>query len=259
MKKVLIIGYGDLGRRVAASLPDQEFIGVSRSVPTNLANVEFIKQDWISESSLNLSSKDFLTIILILKPTSSDIDGYQQGFLDASYQIMDFFNNNISYEKLVIVSSTRVYGLDNGRNITEAVKPLPDDKQARIILEYEEFVSRDSKVEPLILRPSGLYDEQTHWMRNHVNTFDGKKYPLRFAEGNMFSRDNLALVIANYICNKELAYISGPLICSEKTQKYSETFSLVCPEHSFEDFFISTDNIGKSFDPQKLLDSGLMR
>ena len=92
-----------------------------------------------------------------------------------------------------------------------------------------------------------------------MNTFDGKKYPLRFAEGNMFSRDNLALVIANYICNKELAYISGPLICSEKTQKYSKTFSLVCPEHSFEDFFISTDNIGKSFDPQKLLDSGLMR
>ena len=57
---------------------------------------------------------------------------------------------------------------------------------------------------------------------------------------------------------KELTYISGPLICSEKTQKYSEIFSLVCPEHSFEDFFISTDNIGKSFDPQKLLDSGLM-
>ena len=259
MKKVLIIGYGDIGRRVAASLPSKEFIGVSRSAPSNLDNVTFIQQDWINQSSLKLPSTDFSTIVMVLKPTSPDSDGYQKGFLDASYQIMDFFNNNISYEKLLIVTSTRVYGLGNGRDITEAVQPLPDDEQARIILEYEEFVSRKSKVEPLILRPSGLYDERSHWMRNHVNTFDGKKYPLRFAEGNMFSRHNLALVIANYICNKELAYISGPLICSEKTQKYSETFSLVCPEHSFEDFFISTDNIGKSFDPQKLLDSGLMR
>ena len=259
MKKVLIIGYGDIGRRVAASLPSKEFIGVSRSASADLPNVEFIQQDWMNEFKLTLSSLDFSTIVMILKPTSPDSDGYQKGFLDASYQIMDFFNNNISYEKLLIVTSTRVYGLGNGRDITEAVKPLPDDEQARIILEYEEFVSRKSKVEPLILRPSGLYDERSHWMRNHVNTFDGKKYPLRFAEGNMFSRDNLALVIANYICNKELAYISGPLICSEKTEKYSETFSLVCPEHSFEDFFISTDNIGKSFDPQKLLDSGLMR
>jgi len=173
--------------------------------------------------------------------------------------MMDFFNNKISYEKLLIVTSTRVYGLDNGREITEAVKPLPDDQQARIILEYEEFVARESKIEPLILRPSGLYDEQAHWMKNHIDTFNGKKYPLRFAEANMFSRTNLALVIANYICNKESAHISGPLICSEQARKYSEIFSLVCPDYTFEDFFISSDKIGKSFDPQKLLDSGLMR
>ena len=136
---------------------------------------------------------------------------------------------------------------------------MPDDQQARIILEYEEFVARESKIEPLILRPSGLYDEKAHWVKNHVDTFNGKKYPLRFNEANMFSRTNLALVIANYICNTELAHISGPLICSELAQKYSEVFSLVCPDHSFEDFFISSDKIGKSFDPQKLLDSGLMR
>jgi hypothetical protein len=149
--------------------------------------------------------------------------------------------------------------LGNGREITEAVKPLPDDQQAKIILEYEEFVARESKIEPLILRPSGLYDDQAYWMKNHVDAFDGKKYPLRFAEANMFSRTNLALVIANYICNKELAHISGPLICSEQARKYSEIFSLVCPDLSFEDFFIGSDKIGKSFDPQKLLDSGLMR
>ena len=92
-----------------------------------------------------------------------------------------------------------------------------------------------------------------------IVSFDGKKYPLRFAEANMFSRDNLALVIANYISNKDSVHISGPLICSEQARKYSEIFSIVCPGHSFKDFFISSDNIGKSFDPQKLLESGLMR
>jgi nucleoside-diphosphate-sugar epimerase len=259
MKKVLIIGYGDIGSRIAKKLPEQLFIGVSRSVPSDLPNVEFIQQDWIKESKLILPSNNFSTIVLILKPTSPGIDGYQQGFLDPSYQMMDLFNNDISYEKLMIVSSTRVYGLDNGRNITEAEKPMPDDDQARIILEYEEFVSREANVEPLILRPSGLYDEQNHWMRNHVNSFKEKKYPLSFAEANMFNRDNLSLVMANYICMQGSTHVSGPLICSEQAKKYSEIFSIVCPEHSFEDFFISSDNIGKSFDPQKLLESGLMR
>ena len=171
MKKVLIIGYGDIGYRVAARLPKQEFTGISRSASADLLNVEFIQQDWISEPQLILPSGDFSTIVMVLKPTSSDTEGYQQGFLDTSHQMMNFFNNHTSYEKLLIVSSTRVYGLGNGRNITEAVKPLPDDKQAKIILEYEDFVSSESKLAPLILSPSGLYDEQNHWMRKHVNAF----------------------------------------------------------------------------------------
>ena len=223
MKKVLIIGYGDIGRRVAASLPDQKFIGVSRSAPSNLDNVIFIQQDWINQSSLTMPSSDFSTIVLILKPTSSDVDGYKQGFLDASHKIMDFFNNYISYERLLIVTSTRVYGIDNGRNITEVSEPLPDDQQGRVILDYENFISNESKVAPLILRPSGLYDEKA-LDANHVILLKEKKYVLRFNEANMFSRNNLALVIANYICCKELAHISGPLICSEKALKYSEIF-----------------------------------
>ncbi|MDC0029865.1 hypothetical protein OAJ85_00840 [Pseudomonadota bacterium] len=259
MKKVLIIGYGDIGSRIVARLPKQEFIGVSRSAPVDLPNVEFVERDWVKESKLSLPAVTISTVVLILKPTSQDMEGYQAGFLDSANKIIDCLNNNISYEQLIITSSTRVYGLSNGRNITEGIQPLPDDVQGKTILDYEELVSKEAKVDPLILRPSGLYDNQNHWMQKHVQAFEGKKYPLRFAEANMFSRANLALVIANYICNKESAHISGPLICSEQARKYSEIFSLVCPDYSFEDFFISSDKIGKSFDPQKLLDSGLMR
>ena len=104
-------------------------------------------------------------MVLILKPTSSDIDGYKQGFLEASHKIIDFLNENVNFKKLIIVSSTRVYGLQNGRNITESVIPIPDDDQGRIILDFENLVLSESKVEPLILRPSGLYDKRKHWMK----------------------------------------------------------------------------------------------
>ena len=66
MKKVLIIGYGDIGKRVAASLPDQNFIGVSRSASALLPNVEFIQHDWMKESKLTVPSMDFSTIVMIL-------------------------------------------------------------------------------------------------------------------------------------------------------------------------------------------------
>ena len=74
-------------------------------------------------------------------------------------------------------------------------------------------------------------------MKSHVESFDGKKYPLRFSEANFFSRDDLALVMTNYLCNQEPTQISGALICSEKAQSYSEIFSLICPQFSFKDFF----------------------
>jgi len=259
MKKVLIIGYGDIGRRISLRLPEQDFIGISRSIPTYLPNVEFIQLDWIKESSFVVPAENISAVVLILKPSSPDKAGYQAGFLDASNHIMSFLNNNISYKQLIVVSSTRVYGLDNGRNITEAIKPLPDDDQGRIILDYEKLITSESKVDPLILRPSGLYDDQNHWIRNHVDSFQGKKYPLRFSEANMFSRDNLSSVIANYICEQEFSYLSGPLICSDPACMYDEIFSLICPEHSFEDFFIISEKQGKTFNPQKLIDSGLMR
>ena len=121
MKKVLIIGYGDIGRRLALMCPQHKFIGVSRSIPQQQDNVEFIQLDWIKDSIHNLPKEQISTAVLIFKPTSSDVSGYQTGFLEASHKIIDFLNHNIIFEKLIIVSSTRVYGLSNGRNITESV------------------------------------------------------------------------------------------------------------------------------------------
>ena len=44
MKKILIIGYGDIGMRLAMMCPKYQFIGVSRRRPRHLNNVEFIEQ-----------------------------------------------------------------------------------------------------------------------------------------------------------------------------------------------------------------------
>ena len=75
--------------------------------------------DWMNGIKLTLPSMRFLNHCDDIKANLIRSDGYQRGFLERSYHMMDFFNNNISYEKLLIVTSTRVYGLGNGREITE--------------------------------------------------------------------------------------------------------------------------------------------
>ena len=75
----------------------------------------------------------------------------------------------------------------------------------------------------------------------------------------MFSRANLARVIGNYIKLNSPDSSSGPLICSEPARSYQQIFDSLCPDQLMEDFFHVSDQQGKTFNPQKLIESGLMR
>ncbi|MGY8792463.1 MAG: hypothetical protein ACKVI9_02205 [Gammaproteobacteria bacterium] len=258
MKKVLIIGYGDLGQRISSTLPDHQFIGISRSNHVQDKNSEWLPWDWFSGEPFKLKHQEISTVIIILKPTSFDEEGYQQGFLAAANSIMTNLNAQINYEQLVIVSSTRVYGNSNGQNITEEQTPQPENFRGKVILNYEAFIKAQSKVEPLILRASGLYDGKHHWMQNFANSFESQKFQLKLKAANRFDRNALADIISNYLTKKKLSHLAGVFICSEISKGYAELFREQCPGKVFEDYFIPSDQSGKSFDPQKLIDSGLM-
>ena len=258
MKKVLIIGYGDIGQRVSRLLSEHQIIGVSRNNNTQDHNTSWHQWDWLSGRSLELPNVEISTVIVILKPTSFDENGYQNGYIKAAEIIIKNLNHSFNYQKLVVVSSTRVYGEKNGRGITETAAPQPDDFRGRIILEYEKIMRDQSKVEPLILRPSGLYDPKQKWMQKFINSFEAKQLPLSSKESNRFDRNALATIISNYVAKKKLAELSGIFICSEPSKPFSEIFAEQYPDKNFEDFFIASDHSGKSFDFQKLIASNLM-
>ena len=258
MKKVLIIGYGDIGQRVTRLLPEHQIIGVSRNNNTQDHNASWHQWDWLSGGPLEITTEEISTVIVILKPTSFDEQGYETGYLKSAEIIMENLNQCLNYQQLVVVSSTRVYGDSNGRCITETVLPQPLDFKGQTIIEYEKMMQDLSRVKPLILRPSGLYDPEKKWMQNFINNFDGNKYLLASKESNRFDRNKLAIIISNYILQKKLADLSGIFICSEPSKPFSQIFREQYPNKSFEDFFVASDHLGKSFDFQKLIASDLM-
>ena len=258
MKKVLIIGYGDIGQRVSRLLPEHQIIGVSRNNNTQDRNTSWHQWDWLSGRSLELPNEEISTVIVILKPISFDENGYQTGYLKAAEIIIKNLNQSFDYQKLVVMSSTRVYGEKNGRGITETAAPQPDDFRGHIILEYEKIMRDQSKVEPLILRPSGLYDPKQKWMQKFINSFETKQHSLSSKESNRFDRNTLATIISNYVAKKKLAELSGIFTCSEPSKPFSEIFAEQYPDKNFEDFFIASNHLGKSFDFQKLIASNLM-
>ena len=111
-KNILIIGYGDIAKRLdgLVNKDKYELYGVSRTNKDNRIK-NHIKWDWLSTKTPKLKNTIFDAIIFLPKPSSMDESGYNDGFTKSSKNIFSFIKE-ISFKKFITISSTRVYGKD---------------------------------------------------------------------------------------------------------------------------------------------------
>ena len=89
MKKILIIGYGDIAKRLCSKLNDDIYkvYGVSRNNTHDAEN--FISWDWLSDELPKLESSDYECVVFMPKPKSFDKYGYIDGFIKSSNNIFN--------------------------------------------------------------------------------------------------------------------------------------------------------------------------
>ena len=198
MKKILIIGYGDIAERVHNQLDNNlfEIYGISRNNSKKIKN--FIQWDWLASELPKIDNKIFHSLVFIPKPIGLDIDGYNDGFIRSSENIFRL-SKKISFEKFISISSTRVYG-NNKSSIPIESKTNPDDFRGKIILDYEKNQIKRYAEKLVILRFSGLYKS------------DVIKKPL-----NCLHRNNAAKAI-NYFIENDFNFSSYEIFnCSENS------------------------------------------
>ena len=198
MKKILIIGYGDIAERVHNQLDNNffEVYGISRNNSKKIKN--FIQWDWLASELPKIENKIFHSLVFIPKPIGLDIDGYNDGFIRSSENIFKL-SKKISFEKFISISSTRVYG-NNKSSIPIESKTNPDDFRGKIILDYEKNQIKRYAEKLVILRFSGLYKS------------DVIKKPL-----NCLHRNNAAKAI-NYFIENDFNFSSYEIFnCSENS------------------------------------------
>jgi nucleoside-diphosphate-sugar epimerase len=196
MKKILIIGYGDIAKRLCSKLNDDVYkvYGVSRSNTHDAEN--FISWDWLSDELPKLESSDYECVVFMPKPKSLDKYGYIDGFIKSSNNIFNLCRN-ISFKKFITISSTRVYGEKENNYLTED-KASPNEYRGDLILKYEDSQKERYAQKLVVLRFSGLYDSLA------------KDKPL-----NHLHRDNAAKIIKFFI-EKDFNYLTPEVFnCSE--------------------------------------------
>ena len=158
-KKVLILGYGDIANRLSKLLSKKDFdlYAVSKSIK-KIEN--FYMYDWLSDNQFELDQKDFDSVIFFPKPFDMSEAGYKKGFIDGSRSILNILEK-INFRKLILISSTRVYGREQIGLLDESTEPQPSDFRGKLVYDYENLFIEKYNKETFVLRFAGLYTNKS--------------------------------------------------------------------------------------------------
>ena len=166
-KNVLIIGFGDIAKRISDNIDDNEYELYLISRGNHKSDIKnYFKWDWLSEEIPKLDTAEYDSIIFIPKPSSFDEDGYKKGFINSSENVFRL-TSELSYKKFITISSTRVYGNNKSGIFMESDPLSEDDFRSKTLVKYENNQIKYYGKNLIILRFAGLY--QTVSERKFVN------------------------------------------------------------------------------------------
>ena len=164
----LIIGQGDIGlpvtnRLVQDSLQDSVAVtGLARSERSQYALDD--KANFIQADALTLTAEQlqkFTRIAVIVTPDDHSTDGYHASYLAICQHLATLADNLISLERIIFISSTGIYGQNNGEWIDENTAPIvPERGASKIILQAEQALQQGFGDKAIIIRPSGIYGRE---------------------------------------------------------------------------------------------------
>ena len=162
--RVLIAGYGDLGRAVARRLLAEGAMvhALNRSGDVGgLDDVVPMRADLGDPSTLAFSDA-FDAVLLCATPSSRDAAGYQRVFIEGTRNLLAAIG---PIRRCVFVSSTSVHGASDGRWIDERSPPDPVEFNGQVLAQAESVVQAAGGK---VLRLAGIYGPGRERLRSRL-------------------------------------------------------------------------------------------
>lgn len=152
---ILFIGYGKTSQRVAKHLFEQghHISTISRSVKTDDYATHHIQD----VQQLDLSQFSPIDLVYIaLAPSESSLEAYQQTYVDSVVPIVHALQQH-PIQRIILLSSTRVYGEHHGEIINDESIIQPHDAQGHLLHQMEQLWQHHYPKQTVIVRPTGIY------------------------------------------------------------------------------------------------------
>jgi nucleoside-diphosphate-sugar epimerase len=194
--RLLIVGFGDLGQAVAASLADEslQIFGLRRSVCSHSESVEVLVGD--------VTRPETLTALAALRPeyllyavaaTAQNDENYRAQYVEGLRNVLHALLPAQSLKHAFFVSSTRVYGQHDDTLLDEYTLAIPVDFGGERLLEAEQLLE-GLPCGHTVLRLSGIYGPGRDRLIRLART--PEQWPVQNSWSNRIHRDDAAAFIA---------------------------------------------------------------
>lgn len=161
---ILLIGYGKTSQKLAKQLfqQQQQISTISRSAKTDTFATHHIQD----VHRLDLSTFEPIdAVYVLLSPNDSSVEAYQYTYLDSVAPIIRALKAH-PVQRIMLVSSTRVYGENQGQEINDDSAIVANDRQGEILYAMEQAYRAAYPQELVVLRPSGIYGASVERLKN---------------------------------------------------------------------------------------------
>ena len=157
-ERVLLIGCGDLGQRVARRFlaRGDEVIALRRNPPAGGADgILWLQGDISRSDTLPTLPQGVTRLIHLPAPGAREAGAYRAVFVDGLKHVLDALDRS-HLKRVVFVSSSAVYGEHEGGWVDEDTPPAPLGVNGRLLLEAETALAARG-LPSTALRLAGLY------------------------------------------------------------------------------------------------------
>jgi nucleoside-diphosphate-sugar epimerase len=168
---VLIAGCGDVGSRLATQLLDfgWEVHGLRRNVARLPKGVIGVAGDLFNKdcpATWPIGAVDYL--VYCAAATDHDEAGYRAAYIQGLQHVLEWLNDyGQAPKRLVFVSSSSVYGQQNGEWVDESSSAVAAGYSGQVMLEAEQL-ALNSGFPASILRLTGIYGPGREWLLTQV-------------------------------------------------------------------------------------------
>lgn len=151
----LIVGMGALGQQLAQLLLQNghQVTGMRRT-PIQLEGIQMLAQS-VQQADLS-AVPPIQQVYVILTPDRYDAAGYRQAFIDTIQPLRQALSAH-PVARLYFISSTSVYGQDQGEWVDEQSPTQPSGYNGQVLLEAEQLWREAYPEQLVVIRPSGIY------------------------------------------------------------------------------------------------------